>query len=128
MGHPEKQLIFEHKNKNIMNIIKKTYGPSLLGLAVIGTAFSMSAFTESNSSSARLAEEIYVNSSSGEYTPLSGAYDPNNCQENSTNTCAWQRTEKPGSVPSTFSASQADDLKAQGLIVEMDAKKGVYIP
>ena len=111
-----------------MNIIKKTYGPSLLGLAVIGTAFSMSAFTESNSSSARLAGEIYVNSSSGEYTHLSGAYDPNNCQENSTNTCAWQRTEKLGSVPSTFSASQADDLKAQGLIVEMDAKKGVYIP
>ena len=108
-------------------MIKKQSGPFLLGLAVIGLALSTSAFTNRTNES-KLAGEVYYNSELGEYKLLTDPYDSDNCQHTSPNTCAWKRTDKPGSVPSTFSAEEAENLESQGLIEEMDSNKGIYIP
>ncbi|WFB63268.1 hypothetical protein PZ892_16540 [Sphingobacterium sp. WM] len=110
-----------------MNFIKKLSGSFLLGLTVIGLAFSASAFTQNKASKNKFAGEVYINYASGEYEQLLGTYDPNNCQDTSPNTCAWKRTDKTGTVPSNFNSTQAANLKAQGLIVEMDSKHGLYV-
>ena len=111
-----------------MNFIKRLSGSFLLGLTVIGLALSTSAFTDSEKERNKFAGEVYYNSEAGEYNLLTSPYDSNNCENSSPNICAWKRTDKPGTVPNQFSATEADNLKSQGLIEEMDSKKGVYIP
>lgn|SRR5690606_13273934 len=112
-----------------MNLLKKISGSFLLGLAVIGLAVGTSAFTDKVNNE-KLAGEIYVNNSSGEYEllPASEPYDSENCQNDNQQTCSWVRTDADGEVPEEFTSAQADSLEQEGLIEKLANTNGVYIP
>ncbi|MGH2623802.1 MAG: hypothetical protein ACRDE7_09065, partial [Sphingobacterium sp.] len=101
-------------------------------IAVLGAALFMQSFTEKSrvAMAEKLAGEVWVNeaTSSADYTqlPASEPYDSNNCLETNTQSCAYVRTDVPGSVPSTFNATQAADFESDGLIEKVDNKKGIY--
>lgn len=110
----------------IINLVKS----AMLGVAVLGVAVGMQSFKEE----ARINKfsqmtDVFVNSESAggyEKLPSPTDYDPLKCQSLNEDQCAWKRTDKPGTVPSTFDEATAQALHAAGLIEPLDNNKGVY--
>ena len=101
------------------------------GIAVLGSALFMQSFTENSrvAKAEKLAGEVWINSSSsGDYSqlPATEPYDSEKCEPTASQSCAFVRTDQPGTVPSTFNATQAAALEAAGLIEEVDNKNGIY--
>lgn len=108
----------------------KNFTKVLLGVAVLGGAALTQSFIKKPESNKKLSGEIFVNTStSGSYTKLSnpGDYDPNNCENTSSENCAWQRTNTPGTVPDNFDAATAESLHQAGLIEPLSNKQGMYV-
>lgn len=114
-----------------MNLTIKNTLKTFAGIAVLGSALFMQSFTENSrvAKAEKLAGELWTNSStSGDYgqLPATEPYEADNCLENSEHACAYMRTEKPGTVPTTFNAAQAAILEADSLIAKVDNKLGIY--
>ena len=115
-----------------MNLTMKNTLKTFAGIAVLGSALFMQSFTEKSrvAKAEKLAGEVWVNedpnTASYQQLPASEPFDSNNC-ETADPTCAYERTEKPGTVPSTFDSNQADSLEAEGLIEAIGTTQGVYV-
>lgn len=110
--------------------IKKTGESALLGVAVLGLAVGMQSFKdEARIEKFSQMSEVYVNSlTEGKYIklPSPGDYESSNCESPNEDQCAWQRTDKPGTVPDTFDEATAQALHAAELIEPLDSNKGIY--
>ncbi|WP_138094214.1 hypothetical protein [Sphingobacterium daejeonense] len=129
MGHPEKQLIFEHKKQEHHEHHKKNIRPLPIGTGRDRDRI----FDECVHRKQQIERQVGWKKSTS-IPPVGNIHispvpmTQTTAEKTARTPVLGRELKKPGSVPSTFSASQAADLKAQGLIVEMDAKKGVYIP
>ena len=103
---------------------------TILGVAILGLAALTQSFTENTriEKSEKLVGEVWTNDNpAGDYSSLAEPYNPDNCQENTSHTCAYERTEVPGTVPESFNATQAAELEAEGLIEPIDNHNGEYV-
>lgn len=112
-----------------MILNKMKIGQLLTGLAIVAIAFGANAFTESVTESKMQTSQIWVNeTTSGDYSSLASPNDYNStdCENLSSHTCAFQRTEKPGTVPNEFTAEEAAQLLNDELIEPVDNNTGIY--
>jgi len=103
----------------------KNFKKIAFGLLVGAMAIGFSSFTNA---SKKAAGDVYAETSNGQYTLING-YNPANCQNTTSNVCAYEVTTSGSShVTSSFTSSQAATFVRNGWIVQEDSDKGVYIP
>ena len=102
----------------------KNFKQIAFGLLVGALAIGFSSFTNAK----KAPGDVYAETSSGDYTLITN-YNPANCENTSSNVCAYDVTSSGGShVTSSFTATQAATYVRNGWIVAEDSDKGVYIP